>query len=637
MYQYLDKIDSPDQLRALPKEALPKLAEEIRDFLVTSVSKTGGHLGASLGTVELTLAMHYVYQTPQDRIVWDVGHQAYGHKVITGRRNRFSTLRQYEGVCGFPKRNESEYDTFAVGHAGTALSAAYGMALARDVLKKKFKVMAVVGDASVSNGMAMEALNNIGSHPELDLTVILNDNEMSISPNVGAMSSYLNKILAGKTFNDAKKNFEHMIEKFPMGKQVINVAHHAEESLKGFVTPGTFFEEMGLRYYGPLDGHDLKTLVEIFRRVKELKGPVLLHVITTKGKGYAPAEENPEKYHGVTVFDKETGMTQSPPQPGAPPSYTKVFGDAMVELAKSRPNLFAITAAMPEGTGLKKFAQTYPDRFTDVGIAEEHGVCMSAGLACEGLRPVVAIYSTFLQRAFDQIIHDVCLQNLPVVFALDRGGLVGEDGETHQGVYDLSYLRCVPNMTIMAPSDENELRDMLYTALEHDGPIALRYPRGNGEGVVIKPGFQKLPIGKGEILEKGKDYALLAVGRMVGAAKLVVQLLKKEGYQGTVANMKFVKPLDEEMVLSLAREHKAILTLEENVLMGGFGSGVLELLQRLGVTDCAVRQIAIPDKFIEHASPKIQRELCGLEPTQIAESVRQMLKSHSALRLGVVS
>ncbi len=637
MYQYLDKIESPQQLRTLPKEALPKVAEEIRDFLVTSVSKTGGHLGASLGTVELTLAMHYVYDTPQDRIVWDVGHQAYGHKVITGRMNRFSTLRQFEGLCGFPKRNESEYDTFAVGHAGTALSAAYGMALARDVQKKNFNVLAVVGDASISNGMAMEAMNNIGTHPELNLTVILNDNEMSISPNVGAMSSYLNKILAGKTFNEAKANFEHMIQKFPMGKQVINISHHAEESLKGFVTPGTFFEEMGLRYYGPIDGHDMKTLVEIFRRVKQLKGPVLLHVITKKGKGYAPAEENPEKYHGVSVFDKETGMTQTPPTPGAPPSYTKVFGDAMIELGKDHPNLFAITAAMPEGTGLKKFGETYPDRFADVGIAEGHGVCMAAGLACEGLKPVVAIYSTFLQRAYDQIIHDVCLQKLPVVFALDRGGLVGEDGETHQGVYDLTYLRCIPNLTVMAPADENELRQMLYTAVEHDGPIALRYPRGNGEGVALEKGFRKLAIGKGEIIEQGRHYALLAVGRMVGVAKAARLLLKKEGLEGTVANMRFVKPMDEDLILSLARDHKVLLTLEENVLIGGFGSGILEVLQRHGITDCAVKQIAIPDEYIEHASPKKQRELCGLEPSQVAEGVRELLKNQNALRLGVVS
>ncbi len=637
MYKYLDSIDSPLNLRALPKEALPKLAEEIRDFLVTSVSKTGGHLGASLGTVEMTLAMHYVYNTPQDRIVWDVGHQAYGHKVITGRKNRFDTLRQFEGLCGFPKRNESEYDTFAVGHAGTALSAAYGMALARDVQKKNFNVLAVVGDASISNGMAMEALNNIASHPELNLTVILNDNEMSISPNVGAMSSYLNKILAGKTYNEAKANFERMIEKFPMGQQMINVAHHAEESLKGFITPGTFFEEMGLRYYGPIDGHDMKTLVEIFRRVKQLKGPVLLHVITKKGKGYAPAEENPEKYHGVPVFDKETGMTQTPPVPGAPPSYTKVFGDTMIELAKDHPELFAITAAMPEGTGLKKFGELYPDRFADVGIAESHGVCMAGGLACEGLKPVVAIYSTFLQRAYDQIIHDVCLQNLPVIFALDRGGLVGEDGETHQGVYDLSYLRCIPNLTVMAPADENELRQMLYTAVEHNGPIALRYPRGNGEGVALEKTFRKLPIGKGEILQTGQDYAFLAVGRMVGVAKVAALILKKEGLDGTVANMRFVKPLDEQLVLALARDHKVLLTMEENVLMGGFGSGVLETLQRHGVTDCAVRQIAIPDKFIEHANPKIQRELCGLEPSQVADEVRKMLKTQNVVRLGVVS
>jgi len=638
MYEYLDKIQTPAHLRALPVEALPKVAEELRDFLVTSVAQTGGHLGSSMGAVELTLAMHYVYDTPQDRIVWDVGHQAYGHKAITGRRDKFPTLRQFQGLCGFPKRNESEYDTFAVGHAGTALSAAFGMAMARDMQKKNFHVLAVVGDAAIPNGLSMEALNNIGDHPDLNLTVILNDNEMSIAPSVGAMTSYLNKILAGKSYNEAKTHVERFINGIPkVGHQMLQMTHHAEEALKGFMTPGTLFEELGLRYYGPIDGHDIRTLVEIFKKVKQLKGPIMLHVVTQKGKGYGPAEENPEKYHGVTVFDKETGKSMAVTVPGAAPAYTKVFGDAMIELAKDHKNLVGITAAMPDGTGLKGFAAAFPDRTIDVGIAEGHGVCMAAGLACEGIKPVVAIYSTFLQRAYDQIIHDVALQKLPVVFALDRGGLVGEDGETHQGVYDLSYLRCVPNLTVMAPSDENELRNMLYTAVEHNGPIALRYPRGNGEGVKIEEGFKKLEIGKGELVQEGKDYALLAVGRMVGVAKIVREALKKEGLEGAVANMRFVKPLDEKLLLSIAAKTKVLVTLEENAVIGGFGSAVLEALQRQGVTDCAVKCLGIPDRFIEHGKPQLQREMCGLEPAQVAETVRKMLKDHQPYMLGVVS
>ncbi len=638
MYEYLDKIISPAHLRALPVEALPKVAEELRDFLVTSVSQTGGHLGSSMGAVELTLAMHYVYDTPQDRIVWDVGHQAYGHKAITGRREKFPTLRQFQGLCGFPKRNESEYDTFAVGHAGTALSAAYGMARARDIQKKDFHVVAVVGDAAISNGLSMEALNNIGDHPNMNMTVILNDNEMSISPSVGAMTSYLNKILAGKSYNEAKTHVERFIDRIPkVGHQMLQMTHHAEEALKGFVTPGTLFEELGLRYYGPIDGHDLRTLVEIFKKVKQLKGPIMLHVVTRKGKGYSPAEENPEKFHGVTVFDKETGKSTAVPVTGAAPAYTKVFGDAMIELAKNNPKLVGITAAMPEGTGLKKFGEIYTDRYIDVGIAESHGVCMAAGLACEGIKPVVAIYSTFLQRAYDQIIHDVCLQKLPVVFALDRGGLVGEDGETHQGVYDLSYLRCVPNMVVMAPSDENEMRNMLYTAVEYNGPIALRYPRGNGEGVKIEEGFKKLEIGKGTLLEEGKDYALLAIGRMVGVAKIAREMLKREGLEGTVANFRFVKPLDEKLLVSIAQKTKVLVTLEENSAIGGFGSAVLEALQKNGITDCAVKCIGIPDRFIEHGKPQLQRELCGLEPPQVAEIVKKMLKDQTPFMLGVVS
>jgi len=636
-YEYLDKIQTPDQLRALPVEALPKVARELRDFLVTSVSETGGHLGSSLGAVELTLAMHYVYDTPNDRIVWDVGHQAYGHKAITGRREKFPTLRQFEGLCGFPKRNESEYDTFAVGHAGTALSAGFGMAMARDMQKKKFHVLSVVGDAAISNGLSMEALNNIGDHPNLNMTVILNDNEMSISPSVGAMTSYLNKILAGKSYNETKNRVEHFINSIPnVGKQMLNMAHHAEEALKGFMTPGTLFEELGLRYYGPIDGHNILTLVEIFKRVKELKGPIMLHVVTQKGKGYAPAEENPEKYHGVTVFDKETGKLVAASAPSAAPAYTKVFGDALIELAGTDPNIVGITAAMPGGTGLNKFGELFPDRYVDVGIAEGHAVCMAAGMACEGMKPVVAIYSTFLQRAYDQIIHDVCLQQLPVIFALDRGGLVGEDGETHQGVYDLSYLRCIPNMVVMAPSNENELRDMLYTAVQHNGPVALRYPRGNGEGLPLEKGFKKIEIGKGEIIEEGSQYAFLAIGRMVGVAKTAHSLLKKEGIQGTVANMKFVKPLDEKLLVSIARKIKVLVTLEENVGMGGFGGAVLEALQKNGISDCVVKSIAVPDAFIEHGKPQLQREMCGLEAPQVVNAVKKLLQNREPA-LGVVS
>jgi len=638
MYTYLDHIQDPAHLRALPVEALPKVAEELRDFLVTSVSQTGGHLGASLGAVELTLALHYAYDTPSDRLVWDVGHQAYGHKALTGRRDKFPTLRQADGLCGFPKRNESEYDTFAVGHAGTALSAAFGMAKGRDIQKKDFHVVAVVGDAAISNGLSMEALNNMGDHPEMKLTVVLNDNEMSISPSVGGMTAYLNKILTGKAFHQAKDGLEALITKIPkVGQQMLQMTHQAEEALKGFVIPGTLFEAFGLRYYGPIDGHNLPLLIEIFKRVKELKGPVLLHVVTKKGKGYGPAEENPEKFHGVTVFDKQTGKSPAPTVPVTVPSYTKVFSDALIEIAKDDPRVVGITAAMPEGTGLKKFGELYPDRYLDVGIAEGHAVCMAAGMACEGARPVVAIYSTFLQRAYDQIIHDVCLQKLPVTFALDRGGLVGEDGETHQGVYDLSYLRCVPNLTVMAPADENELRDMLHAAVSHDGPIALRYPRGNGEGVEIRPGFRPVEVGKGVKVESGKDYALLAVGRMVGVAKAARALLKKEGLEGTVVNMRFVKPLDEKLLLSVAKECKVILTLEENVGMGGFGGAVLESLARHGVNDRVVRVVAIPDEYIEHAKPQLQRQHCGLEPSQVAESVRSLLKAQPPIALGEVS
>lgn len=609
-------------------QALPKVAEELRDFIVQNVALTGGHLAPSLGTVELTLALHYVYQTPLDKLVWDTGHQAYSHKILTGRRGRFHTLRQLGGICGFPKRNESPYDTFAVGHAGTALSAAYGMARARDIRGESFHVVAIVGDASISNGLSMEALNNIGHAKDgrkTNLVVVLNDNEMSIAPNVGAVAAHLNKILTGKTYQQARSRVESLIERIPkVGRDVLRMTLHAEEALKGFMLPGTLFGEMGLTYYGPINGHDVATLVEIFRRVRELKGPILLHVITRKGKGYAPAEANPEKFHGVGPFDPATGKSASP-APGSAPSYTQVFSDAMLDLAERRQDLVAITAAMADGTGLKRFGEKYPQRYFDVGIAEGHAGCMAAGLACEGVKPVVAFYSTFAQRAYDNIIHDVCMQKLPVVFALDRGGIVGEDGETHTGAFDLSFLRCVPNLVVMAPSDENELRQMLFTAVEHDGPVALRYPRGAGEGVEVRKEFERLEIGKGVLVREGTDVALLAVGRMVGAARLAADWLAERGVSAAVADMRFVKPLDTALVESLAARTKALVTLEENAVEGGFGSAVAEYLEDRGLSRVPLRRLGLPDEFIEHGKPAAIRAKWGLDPEGIARSVTAFL------------
>lgn len=635
VYPILDKINSPADLRALDILSLPKLSNEIRDFLVQHVSKTGGHLAPSLGTVEVTLALHYVYNTPYDKLVWDTGHQAYGHKAVTGRRDRFDTLRQFGGLCGFPKPSESEYDTFAVGHAGTALSAAYGMARARDIKGEQFHVVAVVGDASISNGLSMEAMNNIGHAKDgkkTNMVVVLNDNEMSISHNVGAMAAHLNNILTGKTYQQARTKVGAWLERIPkVGRDVLRMTLRAEEALKGLMTPGTMFEEMGFTYYGPIDGHDVATMVEIFRRVREIKGPILLHVITRKGKGYAPAEANPEKFHGIAPFDPETGLLP-PANPSAPPSYTQVFSDTMVELGDRRSDLVAITAAMADGTGLKAFGAKHPRRYFDVGIAEGHAVCMAAGMAREGIKPVVAIYSTFMQRAYDQIIHDVCMQKLPVVLALDRGGIVGEDGETHTGAFDLSFLRCVPNLVVMAPADESEMRNMIYTAVEYDGPIALRYPRGAGEGVPIHKEFHLMKIGKGALLREGKDVALLAVGRMVGVAQKAADLLEAKGISASVANMRFVKPLDEELLAQLAVKTKAFVTLEENAAEGGFGSAVAEYLEQKGWNDVSLKIIGLPDEFIEHGKPQTIREKYGLDPAGVTETVATFMENLAKTR-----
>jgi 1-deoxy-D-xylulose-5-phosphate synthase len=633
MYQYLDSIQDPKDLRALPLEVLPKVSAELRDFLISSVSKTGGHLGASLGVVELTIALHYCYNTPIDKIVWDVGHQAYGHKIITGRKQAFHSLRQFQGLCGFPKRSESIYDTFAVGHAGTALSAAFGMAVARNRKNETFQVVAIVGDAAISNGLSMEAMNNIGNHSDVNLTVILNDNEMSISPSVGAMTTYLNKILMGHSFNVAKNRLESLIEGIPnVGPRMLKIAQHAQEAIKGFVTPGALFEELGFRYYGPFDGHNIFSIIETFQRIQQLSGPIFLHMITQKGKGYAPAEENPEKFHGVSTFDKTTGtpVKTSP----TTTTYTQVFGETLLELIQADNRIIGITAAMPEGTGLKKLSEQFPKNYIDVGIAEGHAVCMAAGLACEGMKPVVAIYSTFLQRAYDQIIHDVCLQKLPVVFALDRSGIVGEDGETHQGAFDLTYLRCIPHMTIMAPADENELRNMLYTALTMSSPVSIRYPRGSGEGVLLDNPMQKIEIGKGVILEKGNQYVILAIGKMVGVAKQVHQLLKQQTMDGYIVNMRFVKPLDEDLIFELAQLNLPIITIEESSILGGFGSAVLESLQKLAVFNAAVKLIGIPDVYVPHGNPQTLRDNYGLDATSIAGEVKKFVNQVRDLRKG---
>ncbi|MEE9613069.1 MAG: 1-deoxy-D-xylulose-5-phosphate synthase, partial [Desulfatiglandales bacterium] len=543
----LDTINSPADLKKLSQEELGRLAAEIRQRIVETVSKTGGHLAPSLGVVELTIALHYVFDAPKDKIIWDVGHQAYAHKLITGRRDRFHTLRSYGGISGFPKRGESPYDTFDTGHSSTSISVGLGITTAKCLKKEKSRVISVIGDGSMTAGMAFEGLNQAG-HTEKDLIVVLNDNAMSISPNVGAFSSFLSRKMTGHRFVHFRKELRNFLHSIPgVGDNILNLVRKSEDSLITFFTPGMLFEAFKFKYIGPIQGHRLDQLIETFNNILRLEGPVLVHVVTEKGKGYSPAEEDPCHYHGVGCFEISTGAsTKDSPKP--PPSYTEVFGNTMVDLGKQEKRLFAITAAMPEGTGLDKFAQIYPDRFLDVGIAEQHAVTFAAGLAIEGFKPVVAIYSTFLQRAYDQIIHDVCLPNLPVVFCIDRGGLVGEDGPTHHGHFDITYLRNLPNMTLMAPKDENELRHMLYTALKQPGPAAIRYPRGNGLGIPLDPNYESIPIGKVEILKEGEDLVIIALGSMVAPSVEAAALLEKEGFSVGVINCRFVKPLDKKLV-----------------------------------------------------------------------------------------
>ncbi len=612
-FPLLATIDSPADLRRLPEAELPALARELRAFLIDSVSRTGGHLAAGLGTVELTLALHYVYQTPEDRLVWDVGHQSYPHKILTGRRERMASLRQRGGLAGFPRREESEYDAFGVGHSSTSISAALGMALAARRAGSPRRVVAVIGDGAMTAGQAFEALNHAGD-ARADLLVVLNDNEMSISPNVGALSSHLARLLSGRMYSTVREGGKRILSNLP---PVAELARRAEEHMKGMVVPGTLFEEMGFNYLGPIDGHDLPALVQTLRNVRQLRGPQLLHVVTRKGKGYAPAETNPCAYHGVGRFDPATGKGEPAPVTG--PSYTQVFGDWLCDMAEADPSLVAITPAMREGSGLVAFSQRFPDRYFDVGIAEQHAVTLAAGLACEGLHPVVAIYSTFLQRGYDQLIHDVALQKLPVTFAIDRAGLVGPDGPTHAGSFDLSYLRCIPNLVVMAPADENECRRMLTTAQRHPGPAAVRYPRGTGPGVAVSGGLEPLPIGRGEIRRQGREVAILSFGGLLDRALEAAAPL-----DATVANLRFVKPLDTELLEALLAGHRLWVTLEDNALAGGAGSAVAEWLADRGRAMPLLR-LGLPDAFLEQGSRDELLAECGLDAAGIRRAIEHRL------------
>ena len=609
-YPLLQTIGGPADLRNLPQDQLSRLAEEVRGFLLHSVSQSGGHLAAGLGTVELTIALHYVFNTPEDKLVWDVGHQAYPHKILTGRRDRLPTIRKKDGLSAFPNRDESPYDCFGVGHSSTSISAALGMAIAASLDKKDTHAVAIIGDGGLTGGMAFEALNHAGPL-DANLLVILNDNEMSISPNVGALNNYLAKILSGKFYSGMRQGSKELLKR--RMPSVWELARRAEEHVKGMVAPGTLFEELGFNYIGPIDGHDLDTLVTTLRNLRKTPGPQFLHVVTKKGKGYAPAELDPVAYHGVGAFD--LGKDHLPKAKPGSPTYTEVFGQWLCDMAERDRRLLGVTPAMREGSGLVEFERRFPDRYFDVGIAEQHAVTLAAGQACEGYKPVVAIYSTFLQRAYDQLIHDVVLQNLPVLFAIDRAGLVGPDGPTHAGSFDLSFLRCLPNMVVMAPSDENECRRMLYTGFKHQGPAAVRYPRGKGSGVEVRDEMAALPIGKGEIRREGTRVAILAFGSMVAPA-----LEAGEKLGATVANMRFVKPLDEELILKLAETHEFLVTVEENAIAGGAGSGIGEFLNA-HLYGKPLLNLGLPDVFLDQGAREELLAQCGLDAEGIFESI----------------
>jgi 1-deoxy-D-xylulose-5-phosphate synthase len=619
----LPHISDPADLRGLTVSEMEVLAEEIRDEIINTLSSTGGHLAPSLGAVELALALHYVFDTPKDKIIWDVGHQAYAHKLITGRKDRFHTLRTYGGISGFPKRAESPYDAFDTGHSSTSISAGLGIATAKDLKGEKSKVIAVIGDGSMTAGMAFEGLNQAGETGK-DLIVVLNDNAMSIAPNVGAFSSFISRKMTGRRFVNLRKDLENFIKSLPgVGENLLSFVRKSEDSFITFFTPGMLFEAFRFTYIGPIRGHRLDRLIEAFTNAAHLEGPVLVHALTIKGKGYDFAEKDPAYFHGVGSFEIPTG---SPPKDKTkePPSYTSVFGSTMVDLAQKDDRIFAVTAAMPEGTGLSAFSKAFPERFLDVGIAEQHAVTFAAGLATEGFKPVVAIYSTFLQRAYDQIIHDVCLTNLSVVFALDRGGLVGEDGPTHHGHFDITYLRSLPNMTFMAPKDENELRHMLYTALQHPGPVAIRYPRGKGVGAAMDPEYRLLTIGEAEIIKPGKDLQIFALGSMVPPSLEAAAVLEKEGVSVGVVNCRFVKPLDSSLV-DIAAASGRVLAVEENIRQGGFGGALLELFNDAGLIDVRVRRIGLPDKFVEHGPQGLLRTQYGLDAAGILREAKTLL------------
>ncbi|HEY0800618.1 MAG TPA: 1-deoxy-D-xylulose-5-phosphate synthase [Steroidobacteraceae bacterium] len=621
-YPLLETIRSPADLRRLPTAKLTELAQELRQFLIHSVATRGGHFAAGLGTVELTIALHYVFNTPDDRLVWDVGHQAYPHKVLTGRREKLHTIKQDAGLAPFPTRTESEYDTFGVGHSSTSISAALGMAVAAAQRGENRRVVAIIGDGALTAGMAFEALNHAGSLPA-DLLIVLNDNDMSISENVGALSNYLARALSGKMYSHLRDTGKKVLRQMPT---VWELARRSEEHLKGMVLPGTLFEEMGFNYIGPMDGHDVKALVNTLGNLKNLRGPQFLHVVTRKGKGYAPAEADPIKWHGPGPFDPTSGTIFKEASTG--PSYSQIFGKWLCDMAERDPAIVGITPAMREGSGMVEYSKRFPARYFDVAIAEQHAVTLAAGMAVEGLKPVVAIYSTFLQRAYDQLIHDVALQNLPVVFAVDRAGLVGSDGATHQGSYDLSFLRCIPNMVVMAPADENECRQMLYTGTTLSSPSVIRYPRGTGPGAAINAEMTALPVGQAQLRREGRSgLAILAFGALVDSAQKIAERL-----DATIVNMRFVKPLDEKLIVSVAKRHRAIITIEENAIMGGAGSGVSEVLTTAEV-QLPMLHIGIPDRFIEHGTRDTCLSRAGLDLAGLTASVEKWWSMQSQARM----
>ncbi|MDX9702476.1 MAG: 1-deoxy-D-xylulose-5-phosphate synthase [Candidatus Auribacterota bacterium] len=632
--KYLFDINSPQDVKKIPQDQLPILCQEIRDLIIKVVSMRGGHLASSLGAVEIITALHYLFDAPHDKIIWDVGHQAYAHKILTGRREQFCSLRTYKGISGFPNQFESIYDTFIVGHANTAISVGLGMLTAMNMRRINGKVISVIGDATLTGGMAYEALNNAG-HMKKNFLVILNDNEMAISKNVGGMSKYLNKIITAPIYNRLKKDISLLLEKIPtIGHNVIKTSQKLEESIKNLIVPGIIFEELGFRYFGPVDGNDIFELIKIIKSIKDNSEPTILHVITKKGKGYKPAEENPESFHGAVPFIIETG---EPAKKTSVTRYTDVFGDALVDIAKENTKVVAITAAMCSGTGLKQFEEKFPDRFFDVGIAEQHAVTFAGGMAKEGMRPIVAIYSTFLQRSYDQVMHDVCLQNVPVCFAIDRGGLVGTDGPTHHGVFDLSYLRNIPRMVVAQPKDGNELRSLLKTSVNYDGPFAIRFPRNTIPAPMKNEPMTEIPVGTAEIIRQGSDAHILTLGNHVYIAQEVCDKLANEGLNVGVVNARFIKPLDLDMIKTVIKDNKPIITIEDNVLMGGFGSAVLEAIQDMGFHAVPVLRLGIKDEFITHGELPELYHLCGLDSEGIRKSIESFLERISSRSIFAIS